>query len=458
MQQQPSENTNKFGNWLKNSITARMLMVGFLTLLLLIPLAYIQDLIRERSNRQKDVVKEINQTWGEEVLLYGPVLQIPYKTFQEKVITDEKTKKVYSETIEEIHYAYFFPEELDITGTVQPEEKAYGIYKAAVYETQLQLTGTFTQPDFKELEIPPKQVIWEKARILLQTSNLKGVNNKVAIQLNDSTYSFKSKYTTKGNSYNKVTLHTLESKTLGKKEIPKQENVSFTMQLDIKGSQQIRFIPIGKTTTAELQSKWKNPNFFGEFLPYNNDKITENGFDAKWKVLDINRAFSQEHANYLPDLQNYAFGVNFIIPVDEYQKSERSTKYGFLVIGLTFLIFFLIQTMSKIPIHAFQYLMIGLALTMFYTLLVSISEHSSFSKAYTIAGFSVVTLITLYSQSILKSKKFATFIGISLTLLYTFIYVIIQLENYALLVGSIGLFAILAAVMYASRKIDWNNN
>jgi inner membrane protein len=145
-----------------------------------------------------------------------------------------------------------------------------------------------------------------------------------------------------------------------------------------------------------------------------------------------------------------------MIPVDEYQKSERCAKYGFLVISLTFLIFFLIQSISKINIHPFQYLMIGLALTLFYTLLIAVSEHSNFLKAYLIAVSSVIVLITLYSKSILKTFKFPLFIGLSLTALYTFIFVIIQLENYALLVGSLGLFIILSIIMYASRKIDWN--
>lgn len=147
--------------------------------------------------------------------------------------------------------------------------------------------------------------------------------------------------------------------------------------------------------------------------------------------------------------------MDFLIPVDEYQQNERAAKYGFLVIGLTFLIFFLIQMISKINIHIFQYTMIGLALIMFYTLLISITEHSSFKFAYLIAGLSVVVMITLYSASILKNRKFPMFIAASLSALYTFIYVIIQLENYALLAGSIGLFLILGAVMYFSRKIDW---
>lgn len=239
--------------------------------------------------------------------------------------------------------------------------------------------------------------------------------------------------------------------------MPIENSVNFSMKMNINGSKQIRFIPVGRETKVNVKSNWKTANFVGEYLPLNSDKITEDGFDAQWKVLDINRPFSQESFEGIPNLKKYAFGVNFMIPVDEYQKSERSVKYGFLVIGLTFLVFFLIQTMSKIDIHPFQYLMIGIALVMFYTLLISISEHSNYLKAYLIAGVSVITLITLYSKSILKTLKFTSFIGVSLTVLYAFIFVIIQLESYSLLVGSVGLFVILAAVMYASRKIDWQN-
>lgn len=216
-------------------------------------------------------------------------------------------------------------------------------------------------------------------------------------------------------------------------------------------------VPIGKTTQLNMQSNWTSPSFTGNFLPDDKTKkIDANGFVANWKILHINRAFSQQFFEVLPDLGTYAFGVDFVIPVNQYQQNERAAKYGFLVIGLTFLIFFLIQSISKIRIHIFQYSMIGLALILFYTLLISITEHSSFTKAYLIAATAIITLISLYSVSILKGRKFPIFIAASLTGLYTFIYVIIQLENYALLVGSIGLFSILAAVMYFSRKIDWN--
>ncbi len=458
MEESNKPQQNKFGNWLKTSITARMLMVGFLTLVLLIPLFFIQDLIRERSSRQTEVINEINEQWGNEVLIYGPILKVPYKTYKEKTVTNKKTKKVYTETIEEVHSAYFFPENLNINTNVNPEPKNRGIYTTAVYNSKMAITGTFIKPDFSDIEINDKDILWSKAKIIIQSSNVKGVN-EAHLKLNETAYALTSNYNGRKNyKFNEVTLHTLETKNINSAQLKFQKPLPFNINFNIKGSEQIRFIPTGKRTEANMTSNWKTANFFGEFLPYNDDKLSAEGFNAKWKILDLNRPFSQEHFNGIPDLKEFAFGVNFMIPVDEYQKSERSAKYGFLVIGLTFLVFFLIQTLSKINIHPFQYLMIGLALTMFYTLLVSISEHSNFLKAYLIAGISVIALITLYSKSILKTFKFPIFIGMSLTALYTFIYVIIQLENYALLVGSIGLFLILTIVMYVSRKIDWSNS
>ncbi len=448
---------NKTKNWIKTSITARMLMVGFLVIILLIPLFYIENLIGERSHRQTQVINEINQQWGNEVLLYGPILSIPYRTYKEKTVTDKKTKKVYTETIENINYAYFFPEKLNINSNINPEEKKRGIYTTAVYKSDIDIHGSFIKPTFDDIEVADEDIIWNKAKIIIKSSNVKGVN-KANLKLDNTDYEFITKYNSQKNyDFNILSFHILETKNLKKDQLSFKKPLQFNLGFSIKGSEQIRFIPTGKQTEAQIVSNWKTANFFGEFLPFNEDKINENGFDAQWKILDINRPFGQQHFNGIPDLTEFAFGVNFMIPIDEYQKSERSVKYGFLVIGLTFLIFFLIQTMSKINIHPFQYLMIGLALTMFYTLLVSVSEHSNFLKAYLIAGISVISLITMYSKSILKTLKFPIFIGFSLTALYTFIYVIIQLENYALLVGSIGLFLILGTVMFVSRKIDWNN-
>lgn len=448
---------NRLLNWLKNSITARMFIVGALTLILLIPLVMIQELIKERADRQKNVVTEINDKWGEQLTIYGPILKIPYRSFQEKRITSSSST-VTTESVEEIKYLYFFPEELDIHSTVNPQLKKRGIYRTAVYKSLTKIAGNFSLPDLKSEDIQDEDILWAKTRIIFNTSNLKGVNDQMHVQMETSQYNFTTKYNgERAVAANNEKLYMMESEFLKHQDVPKEKRINFSMELSVNGSSEISFVPIGKTTKAQIVSDWKTSSFKGNFLPYNEDKVTNDGFDAKWKVLDINRPFPQNLNNDLPNLSEYAFGVNFMIPVDEYQKSERATKYGFMVIALTFLLFFLIQTLSKIVIHPFQYLMIGLGLVMFYTLLISISEHSSFLKAYLIAGFSVIIMISLYSKSILKGWKFPIFIGLSLLALYSFIYIIIQLESYALLVGSIGLFLILAGVMYVSRKIDWEN-
>lgn len=452
MEQKKTE--SKFSK-LKTSTTIRMLMVGFLILVLMIPLTYIKYLIIERAERQESVISEINEKWGKEVLLYGPILKIPYKTYN-KITYNKDKKNEYTETEETINYGYFFPEKLNANTTINPEKKHRGIYTTAVYKTEMEINGSFNKPDFSSKELKDKDILWDKAKIIINTSNLKGINNEVSIKLNKNTYSFIPKYKVKSNQYSKeLVLHKLESNKITIADMPIKNNTDFKINISINGSESIKIIPIGKETNMNIKSNWNDKSFIGNYLPYDKGE-TETSFDAKWKVLQINRPFSQQFFNTMPNLREFAFGVNFMIPVDQYQQSERTAKYGYLVISLTFLIFFLIQSLSKINIHPFQYLMIGLALTMFYTLLISISEHSNFLKAYLIASTAVIGLITLYSKSILKTYKFPIFIMISLTSLYTFIYVIIQLENYALLVGSIGLFTILVIVMYASRKIEWN--
>ncbi|WP_347174965.1 cell envelope integrity protein CreD [Polaribacter uvawellassae] len=451
MEQQP----NKFLHWIKTSTTARMGMIGFLSFLLMIPLFYIENLIRERSFRQEAVVNEISNQWGNEVAIYGPIIKVPYKVFSDKTITNQKTKLVTTETVEYIEYGYFFPEKLNVNSTINPEQKKRGIYTTAVFNSSILINGTFDSLSFKQKEIEDENILWDKSKIILKTTNVKGVNNALSIVVNGKNFALSSAGKSR---YNSQGYYTLESGVIALKENRKSAKpISFSVDFSVRGSKEVRFIPIGKETTAQIKSSWKTANFMGEFLPYNSDKINKDGFDAKWKILDINRPFSQQHFNELPFFNEFDFGVNFKIPVDEYQKSERSAKYGFLVICLTFLVFFLIQTMSKINMHPFQYLMIGLALLMFYTLLVSISEHSNFLKAYGIASVSVIGLITIYAKNILKSAKFMMLIGTSLSILYAFIFVIIQLESYALLVGSVGLFLILATVMYVSRKIDWSN-
>ena len=324
---------NKFGNWIKNSLTARMMIIGFLILVLLIPLSYAENLIEERSKRQESVIEEINEKWGKEVLLYGPILKVPYKTYTEKTITSLDNKDSRIEKIQHINYAYFFPKDLEINATINPEEKKRGIYTTSVYKGDLKLNGVYEKPNFNTIDVKDEDVLWDKTTIIIKTSNLKGINNKVAILFGEHKFSFKPKYENGSKlGYNEIALNKLETSYINKKVLQNK----FTITININGSKQITVVPIGKETRMNIKSDWKSANFIGSFLPQNSDKITDTGFNAKWKVLHINRAFSQEHFKSLPNLNKFAFGVNFMIPVDEYLKSERSAKYGFLVIALTF--------------------------------------------------------------------------------------------------------------------------
>jgi inner membrane protein len=333
---------------------------------------------------------------------------------------------------------------------VEADKLNRGIYESIVFTSDIELDGNFKDFDFSKREIKAENILWEKAQILVKTSNLKGIKNSLAINLNGTSYDLTPQY-------NNESLSTLVTDYI---VLPNEmkDPIAFDIKTKINGSERLTFIPIGKETKAAMASNWHSPSFSGTFLPEKDSKkITPEGFKAQWNISQINRQFEQSFFNGVPDLRSFAFGADLYIPVDEYQKSERSSKYGFMVIGLTLLVFLLIQIVSKIYIHPFQYVMIGLALVMFYTLLISISEHSTFFKAYIIAAIAVLGLITIYSRAILKGLKFPLLVCTSLAALYGFIYVIIQLENYALLVGSIGLFMILAIIMFASRKIDWSH-
>ena len=438
-----------------HSTTAKMMMIGALTLLLLIPLSLVQELIEERSQRQEEVIAETSQKWGESIYFYGPILKIPYTIYTESVTVNQKSGETVKARTAKTHFAYFFPDELKNTTTANmstPLQRS--LYKSNVFKAAMDFSGSYQRPGFELISVPDEDIMWDKATIVIRTSNMKSIKSQVNFNFGGKSYRMEPTQIAPEDS-----VASLETRAVDISELRSDKRMPFTFSINYNGSSQIKIAPIGKTTEAKMKSDWHSPSFTGNYIPdEKNKQISDAGFEAQWNVLHLNRPFAQQSFGSLPDLKKYAFGVDFITPVDEYQQNERASKYGFLVIGLTFLVFFLIQSVSKIRIHIFNYSMIGIALIMFYTLLISITEHSSFTFAYIIAGSSVVALISLYSLSILKSKKFASFIGIALTVLYTFIYVIIQLEDYALLVGSIGLFLILAAVMYISRKIDWETN
>ncbi|MFV0484157.1 MAG: cell envelope integrity protein CreD [Bacteroidales bacterium] len=436
-----------FGSKLSQSITLKIFIVGVLILILLIPLNFVQDLVGERKERQREVIEEINSKWGKEVILSGPILKIPYISTR-WVIDDKGQEQVIQRETKDI---YLLPDELNIDAHADAKSLKRSIYQSVVYSSDISVKGSFAPIKLKA-DIDPEYILWDKAKIIIQSSNLKGIKNTIVTKLGDRDLQMAPIYSTN------LGLNTIESDIISDLEHDGTTPISFQFDIKINGSGSLEFIPLGKTTNASMSSNWASPSFDGMFLPNDETKeISKDGFKASWTVLQMNRQFEQEFVNELPYLPEFAFGTKLLVPVNEYAKSERASKYGLLVIALTLLVFLLIQLVSKIYIHPFQYIMIGLALVMFYTLLISISEQSSFLLAYFLASISVIALIGAYSKTILKKMKFSLFVIATLLCLYGFIYIIIQMEDYAMLSGSIGLFVILAAVMFFSKNIDWNN-
>ncbi len=457
MENQGPSTFEKINQKIKNSITIRLLSIGFLVLILLIPTSMIESLIREREYRRGDVTREVSSKWGGSQTITGPVLTVPYYKIHKYYDSDEKIDK-YNKTK---HFAHFLPDELNISGKLTPEIRYRSIYEIIVYNTQLKLKGNFSTPDFKSLGIDKNKIIWKEAFVSLGIPDMKGIRDNIDLKWDDKTYAFNpgietndviaSGVSTKVNLSHEEELKEIENHEMTDTIIKKHP---FSFDLNLNGSSFLNFIPIGKETNIDISSNWAHPSFSGASLP-DEREISKDGFTAHWKELHLNRNYPQQWLGNIHNINESSFGVDLLLPVDEYQKSTRSAKYAIMFISFTFLIFFFIEIRNRKRIHPIQFILVGLGLTIFYALLVSLSEHIHFNNAYLISSAAIILMIGTYSISIFKSKKLTALMTGVLVLLYGFIYTILQLEDYALLMGSIGLFIVLAVIMFLSRKIDW---
>jgi inner membrane protein len=425
----------------RNAIMVKAAVIFILVLLLLIPSSMIQDLIMEREMRKDDAIREISSKWGERQTITGPVLTIPYLEFYR-----DDNKVVRQVT----RYIHFLPDKLQVDGKLFPEKRYRGIYEVVVYNSEVKLSGNFPPINIADLGVPQENLQLKDAFLSVGITDLRGIKEQVVLQWNNQKLSFNP-----GVTSNDVLATGINSPV---KLAPSSQNAPYTfnLTLSLKGSEHLYFVPVGKETKVHISSKWQNPSFDGAFLP-DQREVSNNGFTANWKVLHLNRNFPQQWKGGRVDIGSSAFGVNLLLPIDSYQKSVRSVKYAILIIGLTFLIFFFIELLHKKSAHPFQYVLVGLALIIFYTLLVSISEYTTFNIAYLIAGVMTIVLVTVYTYSVFSNRKLAALVGGTMLILYAYIFIIIQLQDFALLMGSLGLFFVLALVMYYSRKVDWYN-
>ncbi len=426
-----------------NPTFSKLFIIAGLTLLLLIPVEMIKSLITERNERLVETQKEISKTWGKEQVVGGPILTIPYQKYRVQNTRNNSA----------IKYAHFLPRELNISGKIQPEVRHRGIFKVPVYTTDLTIQGDFARPDFSKLKINENRVLWDKAFLSFRISDMKGAIAIPKLDWNKSTLQF-APATERISGLNSVIQVNLPEFSKNR-----QSQNRFSFNLKMAGSRALRFLPFGQRTTVSLSSSWETPKFSGMILPIRHE-VTDNGFTANWSTLELVRNYPQQWCEDKigsETLLSSTFGVDLLFPVSTYQQITRSVKYASLFIILTFLTFFLFETLNEFRIHPIQYLLIGLGICLFYLNLLSMSEHFGFKLAYACSTASVILLISVYGITVIKSTLRALIVAFILLVLYAFLYILLMAETYSLMMGSSGMFLILAVVMFITRKIDWYN-
>ena len=404
----------------------KLLLILIISILLLIPQAIIMNMVDERSNTETAANLEVTEKWGSGQTLTGPVLFIPGDSAANNI--------------------YLLPEALDIKGDIQSRMLKRGIYDFTVYETTLDLSGHFALS--KEIKAEQLQHLrTDRAKLLFAITDFKGFADNPTLLYNGQPAELSSEALQLG-SYNALSC------SVDIQPILDGGQISYRLTVPLKGSNYLYFLPVGRTSSVRLTSDCPTPSFTGRYLPADRE-VSAQGFNADWKVLALNRDFAQV-LNSQSELRNaQSFGVDLKVPVEQYQQTTRSIKYAYLIILLTFAVVFFVENRRLTPVHPVQYALVGIALMLFYVLLLSFSEHLTFLLSYIIASVMTIGLITLFMRALLKNHRAALLIGLLLLILYAFIYVIMQLESYALLVGSLGVFIILAVAMYASQKINW---
>ena len=416
------------------TMTIKMILLGIMAIMFLIPLQLIKMVIQERESNSFAVKQEISEHWGKLQTVSGPVLNVP--VYRNTSLKNEEKKIIR-------RIWHILPENLDIIGSARPEIRYKGIYETVIYESDLSISGSFQIPNKGNKE--DYTVAWEEAYITMGISDNRGLMNSVSIEIGDKSISAEPGLTDQ---------HLFKSGISFPMAIENTDSpILFKLSLGLKGSEGMYFTPIGKTTRVELSSSWEAPSFGGQFLPAERE-IGDSGFKARWDVTHLNRNFPLEWLGPIHDISSEAFGVDLIMEVDHYQKSERSSKYGLLFIAFTFMVLIFMELSSEKRIHIFNYFLVSLALVMFFSLLNALSEHIGFNAAYLTAAAATIALITAFSGSVMRTKRAYFVVGGLLAALYLFLFFLLALNEYAYLAGNIGLFIGLASVMWLTSRTD----
>lgn len=441
--------------------------IALLILLLMIPVAWISSIIRERYQRKTSVIEEIAGKWGGSQIVSGPFISVPYSVLSKSLNADNK--EISTLVTKYIHIA---PDSMKVMGEIKTVSHKRGIFRVTGYRAELDLNADFAAYTLDNPALMELPLRWDEALVSFDLNDqrgmkeIKGTLNAQALVFNRSegvlaissmpeTIQLKDTYSGyHGDSQEKKAVDfKLEAR------VPvdcRDQATKINIRMSISGTQQLNFASSALKENVDLAGDWPSPSFIGDFLPESRT-VDKSGFKASWQSNNLSSGIKKTWTSDEPMLQLSNLGVNFLIMVDSYQQTTRSLKYSVLFLLLTFMTFFFAEIMTRQKIHPIQYLMVGCGLLVFYLLLLSISEHIAFAWSYLIAALGVILQISLYCFSILKTRKFALQVGALLSFLYVFLYVLLRLQDSALLIGSISLFLLLSLAMYIIRNVNWYN-
>jgi inner membrane protein len=404
----------------------------------------IAEVISDREQTRDAAVGEVTSKWGGKQVLIGPWIVVPYDVVSVEEVGDggPVERRV-------TRYASFLPDQLDVSGSLIGEERYRGIYEVPVFRTELEFSGRFARPTFTGWSVAEGAQRWDRAFLAFRVSDAGAILNKASISWNDREIDF---HPGVGEGYShQAGIHVPLTGAL------KGDDFAFSFDLQLNGSEGLFFAPYGKQTSVNITSNWPDPGFDGQWLP-DAREIRGDGFTARWHVPFLGRNYPQRwRSDESVDqvVGDSLFGVRLVTMVDNYRMAHRSVKYEFLFLVLTFATLWLFEVLSCVRIHPLQYLLLGAAMCLFYLLELSLAEHIGFLGAYVVASSMVVSLMASYSRFVLGTTARAGIAGLVVGLLYSFLYILLSSQDYALLAGALGLFVALALVMFLTRNVDW---
>ncbi|EMD1175453.1 cell envelope integrity protein CreD [Vibrio harveyi] len=424
---------------LNNQLGTKFAFVLFLFVLLQIPLSMVTGLISERSYRQDEVRNDIARSSSGEQRIIGPFIMVNYTETSyrdDKVQIKERRK-------------FLLPSTFDMSANLDSFEKYRGIYRARLYKAQVALKGTFDADDLAALQ----GLDIDNMSLVVGIEDSRGL-----IRLDDMTMASSDIEVAPGTGLDQLPQGFHSALTLA--DLNAEQPLAFDLNFLLQGMGQLQVTPIGSQTTVELSSTWAHPSFIGDYLPVSSE-VSEDGFNAQWASNNFSTNIAQLFQSCLSsnhachELEQRQMGVDLIDPVDHYLKSHRAVNYSLLVITLVFASFFLLELFQARPVHPVQYGFIGLALALFYLLLISMSEHLGFNWAYVVSAVASTGLLSVYVSGMLSKTKHGAIFGACLLTLYGLLFGLLQAESYALVMGTLLCFAILSFTMVITRNIDW---